>query len=88
VWRRMAAKNVKLDRARFDSASAVVDRLIGYEVSRFAFGPEPEFRREARNDRVINTALELSASAATQRDLLQRAAERRAAKREDVPHKS
>jgi hypothetical protein len=76
---------VKLDRARFDSASAVVDRLIGLEIARYSFGPEAEFRRRLADDRVVSAALDLSAGAPTELDLLRRAGDRRAAKREDLP---
>src|SRR5918911_1510221 len=88
LWRRLQAKGVKIDRAHFDAATPVVDKLLGYEIARYLFGPEAEFQRQARDDRVIATALELAAGAPTQHDLLTRAAERRAQKREDVPRKS
>lgn len=88
LWRRVVAKGIKLDRAHFDSASAVVDRLLGLEIARYAFGPEAEFRRRLSDDRVIAAALELSSGAQVENDLLRRAGERRAAKREDIPHTS
>src|SRR5665213_779646 len=84
LWTRIAAKGVRLDRARFDSASAVVDRLIGLEIARYSFGPEAEFRRRLADDRVVSAALDLSAGAPTELDLLRRAGDRRAAKREDL----
>ena len=85
LWQRVAAKGVKLDRARFDSASAVVDRLLGIEIARYALGPEAEFKRRMSSDRVIAAALELSNGAQVETDLLRRAGARRAAKREDAP---
>ena len=85
LWTRVAAKGIRLDRARFDSASAVVDRLIGLEIARYSFGPEAEFRRRLADDRVVSAALDLSAGAHTELDLLRRAGDRRAAKREDSP---
>jgi carboxyl-terminal processing protease len=88
LWTRIAAKGVKLDRARFDSAGAVVDRLIGLEIARYSFGPEVEFRRRLTDDRVVSAALDLSAGAPTELDLLRRAGDRRAAKREDLPKTS
>ncbi|MEP7066521.1 MAG: S41 family peptidase [Gemmatimonadota bacterium] len=86
LWQRVAAKGIKLDRAQFDSMSAVVDRLLGLEIARYALGPEAEFRRRLSDDRVVTAALELSNGAQVENDLLRRAGERRAAKREDIPH--
>jgi hypothetical protein len=86
LWQRVAAKGIKLDRAHFDSASAAVDRLLGLEIARYALGPDAEFKRRLNGDRVVAAALELSAGAQAETDLLRRAGERRAAKREDVPH--
>jgi len=86
LWKRVVAKGIKLDRAHFDSARAVVDRLLGLEITRYAFGPEAEFRRRLSDDRVIAAALELANGAQVENDLLRRAGERRAAKHEDIPH--
>lgn len=86
LWQRIVAKGIKLDRVHFDSAGATVDRLLGLEIARYALGPEAEFRRRLNDDRVIAAALELSAGAEVENDLLRRAGARRAAKREDVPH--
>lgn len=87
LWSRMRTKGIALDRQRYDSAATAVSRLLSYEIERYVFGSEAEFRRRAKDDRVIHTALDLAATSGTQRDLLQRAAALRAAKREDVQHK-
>jgi carboxyl-terminal processing protease len=86
LWQRIETKGIKLDRAHFDSAATAVDLLLGLEVARYALGPEAEFKRRLGGDRVVAAALELSAGAQAEVDLLRRAGERRAAKREDVPH--
>jgi carboxyl-terminal processing protease len=86
LWQRVVAKGIKLDRVHYDSVSAVVNRLLGIEIARYALGPDAEFRRRVRDDRVIAAALELSNGAQVENDLLRRAGERRAAKREDIPH--
>ena len=86
LWKRVVAKGIKLDRTRFDSVSAVIDRLLGIEIARYALGPDAEFKRRLSGDRVIAAALELSNGAQVEKDLLRRAGERRAAKREDIPH--
>ncbi|HEX6534210.1 MAG TPA: S41 family peptidase [Gemmatimonadaceae bacterium] len=88
LWSRMRKKGIALDRASFDSASAAIDRLLAYEIDRYVFGTDAEFRRRAKDDRVIRSALDLAAVGTTQRALLDRAAALRAAKHEDVPHKS
>jgi carboxyl-terminal processing protease len=86
LWKRVEAKGIKLDRAHFDSLSTVIDRLLGIEIARYALGPDAEFRRRLSGDRVVAAALELSNGAQVENDLLRRAGERRAAKREDIPH--
>ena len=86
LWQRVALKGINLDRAHFDSAATAVDLLLGLEVARYALGPEAEFKRRLNGDRVVAAALELSAGAQAENDLLRRAGERRAAKREDIPH--
>jgi len=85
LWHRMRTKGVSLDRARFDASRVQVDRLLGDETTRFGFGSDAAFRRRAAQDRVIQEALALARGAHGERDLLMRAAARRAAKREDVP---
>ncbi len=86
LWKRVEAKGIKLDRVHFDSLSTVVDRLLGIEIARYALGPDAEFKRRLSGDRVVAAALELSNGAQVENDLLRRAGERRAAKREDIPH--
>ena len=86
LWKRVEAKGIKLDRAHFDSLSTVIDRLLGIEIARYALGPDAEFKRRLSGDRVVAAALELSNGAQVENDLLRRAGERRAAKREDIPH--
>jgi carboxyl-terminal processing protease len=86
LLQRAAQKGVKLERTHIDSVSAVLDRLLGLEIARYALGPEAEFKRRIGTDRVIAAALELSNGAQVENDLLRRAGERRAAKREDIPH--
>jgi carboxyl-terminal processing protease len=84
LWRRMRSKGIALDHAEYEKAAGVVDRLLGTTVVRYVFGPEAEFRRLMRDDRVVTAALDLASGAQSQRELLARAAKRRAEKREDV----
>jgi carboxyl-terminal processing protease len=86
-WRLARAKGITLEPELIRQDSRVVDQLLGYEITRFAFGTEDAFRRQVGDDRVIAAALELARGAQSERDLLARAAERRSAKREDVRQK-
>ncbi|MCU0635648.1 MAG: S41 family peptidase [Gemmatimonadaceae bacterium] len=50
VWRELQARRVPVDRLRFVQLAAYVDRWLGYELARVAFGPDAEFRRRADDD--------------------------------------
>ncbi|HET7457904.1 MAG TPA: S41 family peptidase [Gemmatimonadaceae bacterium] len=78
LWARMQRRGIVMGRATYDSASSLVDRLLGYEVTRYAFGPAAEFTRVAAHDEVIAAALDLISGARTEADLLRRAAARQA----------
>jgi carboxyl-terminal processing protease len=84
LWRRMRARRIAIDHTAYAASSGAVDRLLGTMIARYVFGPDAEFRRQVRDDRVVGAALELAAGAESQRELLARAAKRRAEKREDV----
>lgn len=73
VWTRMVARGVVMDRSIYDQYSNVVSRLLAYDIARYVFGPEAEFKRRVATDRPIRTALEISAGTTTQRELLQKA---------------
>ena len=76
VWKRMVARGVVMDRGIYDEYSDVVRQLLGYDIARYVFGPEAEFKRRVANDKAIATALELATGAQSQKVLLQRAAAR------------
>ena len=82
--RLLGKRGIKVDRSTYEGADSLVSRLMAYEIARYVFGREVEFQHRMRHDPVVKTALELAKGAASQRDLLTRAAERRAAKREDI----
>ena len=69
LWRRMVARGIGMDRATFDAAATLVTRQLTYEIARYSFGPEVEFRRRAADDPVINAALDVARRARTQREL-------------------
>jgi Arc/MetJ-type ribon-helix-helix transcriptional regulator len=72
----MVARGVVMDRGIYDEYSDVVRQLLGYDIARYVFGPEAEFKRRVANDKAIATALELATGAQSQKVLLQRAAAR------------
>jgi carboxyl-terminal processing protease len=73
VWKRMTARGVIMDRGIFDESEHVVRQLLAYDIARYVFGPEAEFKRRVANDRAIATALSLATGASSQQALLQRA---------------
>lgn len=74
VWRRMTARGVTIPRSVFDEAQDLVSRYIAFDIARYVFGGEAEFRRRAAVDRPLQRALELARGARTEQDLLRRAA--------------
>lgn len=83
--RLIARRGITIDRAQYDAASAVVTRLLTYEIARYVFGVQAELRRRLEEDRIVNAARELLNGDVTQRTVLERAAAKRAAKQEDLP---
>ncbi|HEX6573432.1 MAG TPA: S41 family peptidase [Gemmatimonadaceae bacterium] len=73
VWKRMTARGVVMDRGIYDEYSNVVKTLLTYDIARYVFGPEEEFKRRVANDKTIKLALELTTNAGSQKVLLQRA---------------
>jgi carboxyl-terminal processing protease len=70
VLRRMRAKGVVVPDSTFVKAQALVDDQLGYEVARYVFGRPAEFRRRAREDRQMQTAMDLLRRAQSPKDLL------------------
>jgi carboxyl-terminal processing protease len=77
VWKRMVARGVVMDKGVYDESSSVVKLLLSYDIARYVFGPEAEFRRRVENDHAIKTALRLATGVTTQRALLDSATGRR-----------
>ena len=74
LWARLVERKVTMDRGTYDAARALVDRQLAYEVTRYVFGSEAEFRRRANDDVALAQAVRLAAGASTPRALLDRAA--------------
>jgi carboxyl-terminal processing protease len=75
LLRRMRARGVTVDSVAYVAASSVIDRLLGYEITRYAFGPEAEFIRKMRDDAMVNRTLQLVAGAKSPQELIDRAAQ-------------
>ena len=73
LWQRMAQRGITMDRAVYDSASALVSGLLSYEIARYAFGPKAESARVLADDPVIKAALELATGVRDTKELISRA---------------
>ncbi len=73
VWNRMKARGVDISRSVYDEAEPLVSRVMGFEIARYVFGPDAEFRRRASVDKTLQKALELAHGAKSEHDLLRRA---------------
>ena len=72
LFRRMQARGVEVERAVYDSAQTVVNRVLGSQITRFVFGTQAEFARSLREDADLAKARELLVGVNTPAELLQR----------------
>ena len=73
IYKRMVARNVDVPRSTYDAAAPLVSRLFAYEVARYVFGADAEFRRKAADDKVLIASEKLLAESQSQADALRRA---------------
>jgi carboxyl-terminal processing protease len=73
VWNRMKQRGIDIPRSVFDEAEPLVTRIIGYDIARYVFGSEAEFRRRASGDKALQRALELAHGSRNETDLLRKA---------------
>jgi hypothetical protein len=73
IWKRMLDRGVVMDRSIYDEYKPVVSQLLAYDIARYVFGPEAEFKRRVMNDRAIKTALDLTTGVTNQQALLDKA---------------
>ena len=73
LLKRMRARGLTMGDSTFAASSAIVDRLLGYEIARYTFGSDAEYARRIRDDRAIARAVEFARGATTQQQLLDRA---------------
>jgi carboxyl-terminal processing protease len=81
LWREMQTRGLTFDRAVYDAAAPIVNRLIAREVTRFTFGAAAETRRSIADDEAVQAAQRLLVGAASQREVLDRGARLQAAQR-------
>jgi carboxyl-terminal processing protease len=72
LYRRMKGRGAVVDRAVYDSASALVSRVLAAQITRFVFSTQEEFTRGLREDATLAKARELLQGADTQSALLKR----------------
>jgi carboxyl-terminal processing protease len=73
VWTRMKARGIDVPRNVYDEAEPLVSRLIAYDVARYVFGGDAEFRRRVSTDKALQKAIDLARGAASEQELLKRA---------------
>ncbi|HEU4699158.1 MAG TPA: S41 family peptidase [Gemmatimonadales bacterium] len=73
LWRRLDSAGVRLPHATYDSAAATLDRLLGDQVARLAFGDSTARRRSLPYDPALQRALELLHAARSQGEVFARA---------------
>ena len=73
IWNRMRARGIDIPRSLYDDARSLVERQLSYEIARYVFGPDAEFRRRASQDQILQKALQLARGARSEQDLLRRA---------------
>jgi carboxyl-terminal processing protease len=81
LWKRMVARGVDIPRMTYDDSSQLVSQLLAYDIARFVFGPEAEFRRRVAADKAIAVALELATGVTSEAAMLRRASAKQAAQR-------
>jgi carboxyl-terminal processing protease len=70
VYEQLKTKGVTVDSAVFKGASRLIDLQLGSEIARYVFGTAAEFRRNARNDQQLQSAIALLRKADTPKGLL------------------
>jgi carboxyl-terminal processing protease len=73
VWNRMKQRGIDIPRSVFDEGEPLVTRLIGYDIARYVFGSEAEFRRRASTDKALQRALQMAHGSRSESDLLRKA---------------
>ena len=72
VWKRVRGRGIDIPRSVFDEGGPLVSRLVGFDIARYVFGSEAEFRRRASIDKPLQEALELAHGARSEAELLRK----------------
>ena len=70
IYQRLRSKGVDLSPTVFEGARGLIDEQLGYEVARYVFGRQAEFRRRSLDDEQLQTAVGLLRKAQTPRELM------------------
>jgi carboxyl-terminal processing protease len=70
IYERLKQKGIDLTPEEFKDGARLVDQNLSYDVARYVFGRQAEFRRRARDDQQLQTALDLLHKAGTPKELL------------------
>jgi carboxyl-terminal processing protease len=73
LYRRMKGRGAVVDRATYDAASPLVNRVLAAQITRFVFGTQEEFARGLREDATLAKARSLLQGVDSPNDLLKRA---------------
>ena len=80
LFARLRSRGVEMDKAVFDAAAPLIDRLLGTTITQYVFGRRAETARAAREDATVVTAIDLLRGAVTSRQVIERAMQRGAPK--------
>ncbi len=73
IYRRMVERGADIPLAVYNDAAPLVSRLLAYEIERYVFGADAEFRRKASDDKTLIAAQRLLAGSRSEADALKRA---------------
>jgi carboxyl-terminal processing protease len=73
LFKRMEKRGVTIDPTTYAASSALVDRLLGYEITHYVFGEPAEYARRLSDDPAVAAAVAFVRGATTQKELLDRA---------------
>jgi carboxyl-terminal processing protease len=70
IYQGLRARGVQMSQDVFNGAGNLIDQQLGYEVTRYVFGTQAEFRRRAADDQQIRSALSLLGRAQSPKELM------------------
>jgi hypothetical protein len=70
LLRRLADRKINLDSLAVRTTAPLLDRLLVQQVDRYLFGTKAEFARALRDDKMVQTAVDLLARTSSQKDAL------------------